>query len=555
VGATACSLGIPWTVKRAIDALGVGDGRAVLAAHVLLIIALAVGHGLTRLAARFAMIGAGQWVEHDLRRDVYERLQTLPPAFYHRHRTGDLMSRASNDVSTVRMLAGFGSTMVVQTILAFGGTLVAMWLLDPWLTLYALAPFPALILLTKRFGHVVEAQSAAVQEHLGNLSARVQENLAGMPVVRAYTMEEREIASFRRVNAEFLARSLALARSQAAYWPLMGLISGLGTLVVLWLGGKAVVEGRVTLGAFVAFNGYLGYLAWPTIALGWTLANVRRGLASMERIGEVLDAPMTADVGRRAARAIASPPLAVEVRNLTFAYDGREPALRDVSFRAPAGALIAVVGPTGSGKSTLGVLMCRLFEPPRGTIFVGETDVRDAPLGELRRAVSYVPQEPFLFSRTIRENVLLGAPTAGPEQVRDAAKVAALATEVEEFPDGWDTVVGERGLTLSGGQRQRAALARALVGDPHVLILDDPFASVDAVAETEILRDMRSARRGRTTILMTHRLRSAREADWIVALEEGVVAEQGTHADLLRSGGLYARLWRIQKIEDDLAQS
>ena len=557
VGATTFSLGIPWTVQRAIDAMAAHAGSADLAAYAAVIILLAVLHGVARLGSRLTMIGAGQWVEHDIRRDLYEHLLTLPPAFYQRRRTGDLMSRASNDVSTVRMLAGFGGTMLVQTSLAFTGTLIAMWLIDPWLTLWALSPYPALVLLTKRLSHKVESQSAAVQDQLGALSARVQENLAGMPVVRAYTMEGREMAAFARLNAELVTRSLRLARTQAVFWPVMGLISGTGTLLILWLGGKAVVDERISLGAFVAFNGYVAYLAWPTMALGWTLANVRRGLASMARIGEILD-ETPAETAARApgeAEPEATPAGAIEVRDLTFAYEGRPPALRGVSFRVPEGALVAVVGPTGSGKSTLGVLLCRLFEPPPGALRIGGVDVREIPLARLRRAVAYVPQEPFLFSRSLRDNVLFADGRAGSERMLAAARAAGLADEIEAFPDGWDTVVGERGLTLSGGQRQRAALARALAGDPAILVLDDPFASVDPGKEAEILVAIRSARRGRTTLLMTHRLRAAQEADWIVALAEGELMEQGTHARLLAAGGLYARLWRIQQIEDELAQT
>ncbi|MGH7315665.1 MAG: ABC transporter transmembrane domain-containing protein, partial [Candidatus Rokuibacteriota bacterium] len=356
--ATAFSLSIPWTVKSAVDALERDGAGARLAPYVLLILALAAAHGVARLASRFAILGAGQWVEHDIRRDLYTRLLTLPPAFYHRHRTGDLMSRVSNDISMLRMLAGFGAVMLVGTALAFGGALGAMWLIDPWLTLFAMAPFPALVIIAKRFHHDVERRSSAVQEQLGVLSAKVQENLTGMPVVRAYTMEAREIAEFRRLNEEYLVRNMALARIQSVSWPLMGLVSGVGVLIVLWLGGKAVVDGRISLGAFVAFNGYLTLLAWPTIALGWTLANIQRGLAAMTRVIEILDDPekhtgqsvgeperSSADWG--SAEAMSGPPHTkdtsasdqppkllsggpVEFRGLTFAYPDRAPALRDV---------------------------------------------------------------------------------------------------------------------------------------------------------------------------------------------------------------------------------
>lgn len=562
VCATAFSLSIPWMVKSAVDALGRAEG---IGRYVVIILLLATGHGVARLGSRFSIIGAGQWVEHDIRADLYAHLQTLPPAFYHAHRTGDLMSRASSDIAAVRALAGFGSVMLVGTSLAFLGTLGAMWLIDPWLTLFAMLPFPFLILIAKRFNHDVDTRSTAVQEQLGVLSAKVQENLTGMAVVRAYTMEEREIGEFAALSQEYLRKSLLLARTQAVSWPLMGLVSGLGALIILWLGGKAVVDGRITLGGFVAFNGYLAYLAWPTIALGWTLANVRRGLVSMQRVAEILDTPGPGESSSAAApqaELASTPPgsgvLApggIEFRDLTFSYEGRSPALTGVSFSVPPGALVAVVGPTGSGKSTLGVLLCRLFEPPRGTVWLGGVDVRDLPLDRLRRSVGYVPQEAFLFSRSLRDNVLLADDGAGDARLRRAAAAAGLGDEAQEFPQGWDTVVGERGLTLSGGQRQRAALARALVGDPPYLVLDDVLASVDAGKEWEILRSLRSAVSGRTTLLMTHRLRAAQEADWVVVLDGGRVVEEGRHADLLATGRLYARLWRVQQLEDELARA
>ena len=598
--ATAFSLSIPWTVKSAVDALERDGIAARIGPYVLLILALAAAHGAARLASRFAMLGAGQWVEHDIRADVYARLLALPAAFYQRHRTGDLMSRVSNDISTLRALAGFGTVMLISTTLAFGGALTAMWLIDPWLTVFAMAPFPGLVIIAKRFHHDTEVRSTAVQEQLGALSAKVQENLTGMPVVRAYTMEAREVAEFEGLNAEYLTRNMALARIQAVSWPLMGLVSGMGVLIVMWLGGKAVVNGRISLGAFVAFNGYLTQLAWPTIALGWTLASIQRGLAAMARVTEVLDErahdgfkarphdglggqprghwrqrphhrlggssdalsiecggpEMAPALPQSADNRELLPGGSVEFKNLTFSYDGdRGPVLRDVSFTVPAGAVVAVVGPTGSGKSTLGTLLCRLYEPPRGTVWVGGHDVLDLALGPLRRSVGYVPQESFLFSRPLRDNVRLADESAGPERLEAVARTAGLADDLGALPGGWDTVVGERGLTLSGGQRQRVALARALVADPPFLVLDDVLASVDAAKEWEITRALRGAASGRTTLLMTHRLKAAAEADGIVVLDEGRVVAQGRHADLLAAGGLYARLWRVQQLEDELANA
>jgi ATP-binding cassette subfamily B protein len=554
IAGTGITLCIPWTIKNAIDALG-HEGGASLPRYVGTILLLAAANGAARMASRFAMLGAGQWVERDVRDDLFAHLLAMPPAFYHSHRVGDLMSRASSDVSAIRQLAGFGTVMMSGTALAFLGTLAAMWLIDPRLTVYALMPFPLLVLIAKRFIHQVETRSTEVQEQLGVLSAKIQENLGGMAVVRAYTVEAREIADFGRLNDEYLRRSLRLARVQAVSWPLMGLVSGIGGLIVLWLGGKAVVDHRITLGAFVAFNAYLAHLAWPTIALGWTLASVKRGLASMRRIAEILDTPAPPDeTPAEAAGAPLLPAGPIEFRDLTFSYGDRGPVLEGVTFCVPEGGLVAVVGPTGSGKSTLGLLLCRLFEPPRGTVFVGGVDVGLVSRHRLRRSVGYVPQEAFLFSRSLRDNVLF-AGAAGPEHLRGAAAAAGLGEEVEAFPDGWDTVVGERGLTLSGGQRQRAALARALAGAPPYLVLDDVLASVDAAKEWEILRSLRAAVSGRTTLLITHRLRAAQEADGIVVLDGGRVAEAGTHAELVAAGGVYARLWRVQQLEDELANA
>ena len=556
--ATAFSLSIPWTVKRAVDALERQGAAAHLGPYVLLILGLAAAHGAARLGSRFAILGAGQWVEHDVRADLYARLLTLPPAFYHRHRTGDLMSRASNDISTLRSLAGFGSVMMVSTAFVLVGALGTMWVIDPWLTVFAMAPFPILVVAAKRLNHDADARSKAVQEQLGVLSAKVQENLTGMPVVRAYTMEAREIAEFGRINDEYVARNLALARTQSVAWPLMGLVSGLGALVVLWLGGRAVVSGRITLGSFVAFNGYLAQLAWPTIALGWTLANIQRGIAAMQRVVEILDErPHAADHEASPLSDPSAPRLhgPIEFRHLTFAYDDRGPVLRDVSFAVAPGSVVAVVGPTGGGKSTLGTLLCRLYDPPRGTVRVAGRDVLDLPLGPLRRSIGYVPQESFLFSRPLRDNVRLGDESASPERLDAVARTAGLVDDLGALPAGWDTVVGERGLTLSGGQRQRVALARALIADPPLLVLDDVLASVDAAKEWEITRALRAAASGRTTLIMTHRLKAAAEADSIVVLDEGRVVEQGRHADLLAQGGLYARLWRVQQLEDELASA
>jgi ATP-binding cassette subfamily B protein len=549
--ATALALAIPATVKRAVDGLERDAVTAPLVQEVLLILALAVGNGVARLGSRFLLLGGAQRVEYDLRNALYTALQTYPPSFYAAHRTGDLMARATSDVTAVKSLVGFGLISLVNTAAAFTGAVAAMLSVAPWLTLWALLPCPALVVVARVANARVHRQTEAVQEQLGALAGLVQEYVTAMSVVRAYTLEGAAHRRFAGANAEFLRRSLSLARTQSQIAPLAGLVAGAGALMVLWVGGVAVAEGRLTLGTLVAFNAYLAYLAWPTMALGWTLSVARRGLTSMDRLREIM-APAPAAPGRGPGL---RGPLALRFEGLTFAYDGRPPALADVSFAVEPGEAVAVVGATGSGKSTLGLLVARLWEPPPGSVFVNGRDVRHLPLADLREALGYVPQEGFLFSRSLLDNVTLGREEVSPEAARSAARAAGIAEEVDAFGDGWQTVVGERGLTLSGGQRQRVALARALCGDPGLLILDDVLSNVDAAKEEELVQRVLRAPARRTILLMTHRLRAARAADRIVVLEGGRVVETGDHATLLRREGAYARLWRIQQLEEEIARA
>jgi ATP-binding cassette subfamily B protein len=560
LAATGLSLASPWVLKYVVDGLTTGVDRARLGVYALAVVGLAVADGLFRYLMRSYVIGASRQIEYDLRNDFFAHMERLPQAYFQANRTGDLMSRATSDLSAVRMMVGPAVMYFASTALGFVVAVAIMLWIDVRLTLVALLPLPGVTLGTRYFGKAIHDRFERIQAQLSDLSAVVQEAMAGVRVVRAYRQEPHELARFRAANDEYVARNRGLIRLQAAFYPSLTLCFGLSGLLVLWVGGREVIGGRLTLGEFVAFGRYLVLLSWPLIAFGWVINLVQRGVASWERMLEVLDAPV-GEAPHPAAGAIAASPVAagrIEARHLTFRYPGAsDDALTDVSFTIEPGTTTAIVGATGAGKSTLVQLLPRLFEPPPGTLFIDGVDVRDQPLASLRASMGAVLQEPFLFSDTVEGNILFGALDAGDaadrrQRAETAASMAGVDADVRDFAAGYDTRVGERGITLSGGQKQRVALARALVVDPRILILDDALSAVDTATEERILQHLRSVRQSRTCVIIAHRISTVRDADQILVLEAGRVVERGTHETLVAEGGRYAEMHRRQQLEQEL---
>jgi ATP-binding cassette subfamily B multidrug efflux pump len=565
----------PWVLKYAIDDLGRAVTRQKLVTYALAILTVACIRALFLFLMRRIIIGVSREIEYDLRNDFFGRLQQMPLGYYQGRRTGDLMSRATNDLNAVRTMIGPAVMYSASTVLVFAVAIVLMSSIDGRLTLIALLPLPLVSISVKYFGSAIHRRFEAIQAQLSDLSAVVQETLSGVRVVRAYNQEPYEIERFRGANAEYVRRNRVLIRLQGMFYPSLTLFLGIGSLLVLWVGSREVIRGRMTIGEFVAFNSYLVMLSWPMIAFGWVTNMLQRGMASWKRMLEVLDAvPAISDAQVTPAGRSAPLTGAIEVRDLVFTYPGAEhPVLNHVSLRIEAGQTVALVGSTGSGKSTLISLLPRLHEPPPGTVFVDGVDVREIPLASLRGAIGFVPQEPFLFSDTIAENIAFGvqlpqATANGSDAggvrdfrlkaeatAREAAAIARLDKDVDAFPNGYETAVGERGITLSGGQKQRTALARALMVDPRVLILDDALSAVDTYTEEEILSRLRGVMRQRTSIIVAHRVSTVRDADQIFVLERGRIAERGRHDELVAHGGLYATLYRRQLLEEELAAS
>jgi ATP-binding cassette, subfamily B, multidrug efflux pump len=544
----------PQVIQRAIDGLRNGVSREKLGYYALALLGIALIKAIFQFLTRWIVIGISREIEFDLRNDLFQHLERLSYSYYQRTRTGDIMARATNDLNAVRALLGPAIMYSANTIVFTAGALVFMLSISPKLTVFAFLPLPVVSIIVQYFGKRIHERFERIQAMFSEISARAQENFSGARVIKAYVQEEPEIRAFETSNREYIARSLKLVRLMGMLWPTLETMLGMAIVLVLWLGGREVLQHRITVGQFMAFNTYMVQLTWPVIALGWVINIFQRGTASMARINQILVEKSEIEDGPEVR------PLEVgnvrgdiEFRHLNFAYNG-QPVLHDINLRIPAGSSLAVVGPTGSGKTTLVNLIPRIYDAAPGSVLIDGQPIREYPLAVLRKQIGFVPQETFLFSETVRENIAFGADKATDEEVRNAADAANIAGDIESFPDSYQTMVGERGITLSGGQKQRTAIARAIIRNPRILVLDDALSSVDTQTEDKILNHLRKVMQGRTTVFISHRVSTVRNADQIAVLHGGSIVELGTHEELLECNGYYTDLYNKQLLEEELAE-
>ncbi|HTK41328.1 MAG TPA: ABC transporter ATP-binding protein [Gemmatimonadales bacterium] len=547
----------PRYLQQGIDALRAGAAFGDVSHFALLLVGVALIGGVARYFMRDILNSASRRVEFDLRNVLYDHVQQMPAEFYDRFATGDIMARATNDLLAVRMVAGPAMMYLIDTIIRAMLIVPAMLHISPLLTEIALLPLVGLPLAMVVLGQKIHHRTLDIQNQFGELTNFVHENLSGVRVVRAYRQERAETDAFRRLNEDYRRRNLALAKVQGVFYPVLTLFGGLGAAAVLYVGGGLVLQGQVSVGAFIAFGVYLAMLVWPMIALGWAINLFQRGAAAMARINQLLrERPSIVSPSSAAGLPPAHGARALTVDGVWFRYPNapeRGWVLQDVSFYVAPGRSLAVVGATGAGKSTLVDLLVRTYDPDRGRILIDGVDIRTISLADLHQAIGFVPQETFLFSQTLRDNVLLGAPDDG--RLERVAETSQLAAALSDLPSGFDTMLGERGVNLSGGQKQRAAIARALAQGPPIFVLDDALSAVDAQTEAKILAGLRGALAGRTSVIVSHRLTAVREADWILVLDSGRLVEQGTHEELVARGGRYWELLRRQQLEEELEEA
>ena len=539
---------LPRILGKAIDRLS-SDTGPDLFFFAALILAVGALEGLFRFWMRRVLIGVSRYIEYDLRNDLFRHLQRLTPRFYQEHSTGDVMSRSTNDLSAVRMVLGPGIMYSFNTISMTVLTIGILLQIDAKLAAFTLLPLLLVAYSATYFGRKIHQRFEKIQEQFSTITTLAQENVSGIRVVKAYGQEEASVRRFRESNREYIKRSLALVRIWGVFYPLLTFLLGVSAICLLWYGGRRVVSGSISLGELVAFMVYVTRLTWPTIALGWVINVVERGSASMGRINRIL--AQKPDILDEKPLPVEKLKGKLEVRNLSFSYGGIN-ALTDLSFKVDPGQTVAIVGRTGSGKSTLVQLLCRLYPIPRGTMFIDDIDINDLPLLKLRSRIGCVPQDSFLFSETIRQNISFGRPDADLKRVREAAWTSNILDDIEEFPEQMSTFVGERGITLSGGQRQRIAISRALLLDPDILILDDSLSSVDTHTEERILERLSQELSDRTSILISHRISTVQKSDLILVFEDGQIIERGTHRELLGAGGPYAELYQKQLLKEEL---